>query len=140
MRIDIDYYGSGTPGRVELAKGWLESTWDNRVELQLQSKGDFVDGFVDRMLRFDRIEIGVFEITGSGAENLQAAAIVTIDDDVHVGATLSVEVAYSATPGMGKVLMRQFHSLARTGGLKTIRVIKRTAAYTYTVRYVQTKE
>lgn len=123
-----------------MAIPWMESIWYEREELQIQPVADFIAGFYDRMVMFDRFEIGVFDVTGSGAKKLQAAAVVTFDDDVHVGWTLSVEVAYSATPGQGKELMREFQRLARIGRAKTMRLIKRTSAYTYTVRYVQVKE
>lgn len=119
---------------------WMESIWHEREELQIQPLSDFIAGFYDHMVMFDRYEIGVFNVTGSGAKELQAAAVVTFDNDLHVGWTLSVEVAYSATPGQGKALMREFQRLARVGRVKTMRLIKRTAAYTYTVRYVQVKE
>lgn len=140
MSIECDYYRAGDPGRVYMTIPWMESIWYEREELQIQPLSDFITGFYDRMVMFDRFEIGVFDVTGSGATELKAAAVVTFDEDVHVGLTLSVEVAYSESPGLGKVLMREFHRLARNGRAKTIRVIKRTAAYTYTVRYVHVKE
>jgi len=140
MNTECDYYRAGDPGRVHIAIPWMDGIWSEREELQLQSKVDFIAGFYDKLVMFDRFEIGVFDVTGSGATELKAAAVVTFDEDVHVGLTLSVEVAYSESPGLGKVLMREFHRLARAGRAKTIRVIKRTAAYTYTVRYIHVKE
>jgi hypothetical protein len=136
MRTECNYYRAGDPGRVHLATPWMDGIWAEREELQLQSKDEFTVGFYDKLVMLDRFEIAVFDVTGSGATELKAAAVVTFDEDVHVGLTLSVEVAYSDSPGLGKILMREFHRLARDGSAKTIRVIKRTAAYTYTVRYV----
>lgn len=140
MSIECDYYRAGDPGRIHLTIPWMDNIWYEREELRLQSKAEFITGFCDKLKLFDRFEIGVFDVTGNGATELKAAAVVTFDEDVHVGLTLSVEVAYSDSPGLGKVLMREFHRLARSGRAKTIRVIKRTAAYTYTVRYVHVKE
>lgn len=100
----------------------------------------FIASFSERLQDTERFEIAVFEVSGNGAETICAAAVVAFDNDPHVGLTLSVEVAFSAVPGLGKVLMREFQQVARNGGAKTIRLVKRIGAYSYNVRYAKVKE
>lgn len=140
MRVDTEFYRSGEPGRIHLGIPWMPGVWEDRAEFQLRDLPTFVASFTERLINTERFEIAIFEVSGNGAETICAAAVVAFDNDPHVGLTLSVEVAFSAIPGLGKVLMREFHRVARNGGAKTIRVIKRIGAYNYNVRYVQVKE
>ncbi len=130
----------GEEGRLSLGKKWLESTWKDREECSLISFDEFYNGLNERLVELDRYEIGVFRVTDSGAKTLEAAAVVAFDHDLHVGLTLSVEVAYSSVKGLGSRLMREYIKLARQGCVKTVRVIRRVGPYNYNVRYVKVPE
>lgn len=139
MQINTQFVFAGTPGRVELGKHWMPAVWEGRPELQLRSSNEFVNSFCDYLQSMTRFEISVDKASLSGAMEIQGAAVVAFVNDVHVGVTLSVEVAYSETPAVGRLLMKEFHRIANNGGAATIRVSKRIGPYNYNVRYFRTR-
>lgn len=136
--VRTTYHRAGEPGELSVGVQWMPEVWHMREEMREQTLEAFIDNFCERLRGYNRFEIGIYRVTDRG-ETIVAVAVVAFDADPHVGLTLSVEVAYSTEPGYGKLLMREFHKVADSGGAKTLRLVKRIGAYSYNVRYAKVR-
>lgn len=139
-KVEVNYYQEGEVGQIDKGIPWMKEVWCTREEMQELPVSRFVENMVHRFQDMRRFEIGVYRVSVSGESKLRAAAVVTFDSDPHVGLVLSVEVAYSAKPGLGKLLRREFDTIARNGGARMLRLVKREGPYRYSVRYTPVKE
>jgi|SRR5690625_950130 len=123
----------GVLGRAHLARPFLFSEYLEREELQTRPVEDWVEGFMEDLLYYDRYEVSV--VDEDGGELAYGVAAVT--EDLHVGDVLSVLVSYSCAPGGGKYLMKEYLRLAREEGVQSVRRTKRVSPKLYQVLYTK---
>lgn len=135
VRLVTSWYPAGTcTSTVALAN----AAWQELPELQVRDYKDFVAGYLTHVEGMPR-----YEVLSYVWDTLVGIAILTIEDDPHVGECASVTWQYVLPEyrnrGIPRQVLRQVQRLAVLANVPVYAYSHRTGPYTYSTRYRRVK-
>jgi hypothetical protein len=125
-------HGTGVPDT-----SLFERAWDECIELQMQSKSDWVANSVNYL-----DSITVDRLIAYDGDKIIGGLLLSEDDDVHVGSCMSVVFHYVlpeyASGYVGFKLFRLALSLTRHRGFPVLAYTHRAGPWTYLTKYRKT--